>query len=158
MTRRTEIEELSAQGFRNLTGIGSWTRVLELAALADVACAQEDRALGASVLDLLSDWSGLFLQVTLIADWGPCDLYMGKLARLLRDHEGAVRHLEGALRRCEDAELTTWTVLASIQLSAALAERRSGGDARRSRLLAEQALTRARELGLDRAESSSTRG
>ena len=121
-SRHAEIEELSAQGFSNLTGIGSWTRVLELAGLADVACTQNNRGLGAAVLNLLADWSGLFLQVTLIADWGPCDLYMGKLARLLGDYEGAVHYLEGALRKCEDADLTTWAVLTSIQLGGALAD------------------------------------
>ena len=150
VARRVEIEELSAQGLSNLTGVGSWTRALELAALADVACAQNDRGLGASVLDLLSDWSGLFLQVTLIADWGPCDLYLGKLTRLLGDYEGAVRYLEGALRKCEDAGLTTWAVLTSAQLSGALADRRTEGDAGRSHLLAERALLRARDLGLGR--------
>ena len=129
VSRRGEIEVLSAQGFSNLTGVGSWTRVLELAALADVAFAQNYRGLGASLLDLLSDWSGLFLQVTLVADSGRCDLYLGKSARLLGNREGAVRHLESALRMCEDAHLTTWTVATSAQLSGALAERRTEGDA-----------------------------
>lgn len=156
--RRAEVEELAVQGLKHLTGIGSWTRVLELAGLADVACSLNNRVLGASVLDLLSDWSGLFLQVSLIADWGPCNLYVGRLASLLGDYEGAVRYLEDALRQCEEADLSTWAVLTSIQLGRALAERRSEGDAGRSRLLAEQALTRARELGLGRAESSLIRG
>jgi hypothetical protein len=151
-----EIEALSSEGFKNLTGVGSWTRPLELAALADVACTQMNRDLGASVLGLLSDWSGLFLQVTLVADWGPCDLYLGKLARLLGDLEGAVSQLEGALRQSEHAELTTWTALARIQLSAALANRRSEGDEERSRLLARQGLRQARDMGLNRVETTST--
>jgi hypothetical protein len=69
-----------------------------------------------------------------------------------------VRHLEGALRKCDDVEFTTWNVLSSIQPSGALAERRSKGDAGRSRLLAEQVMTLARELGLGRAELGSIRG
>jgi hypothetical protein len=88
--------------------------------------------------------------VTLVADWGPCDLYLGNLARLLGDCEGAVRQLEGALRKCEDAELITWATLTRMQLSGALAERRSEGDTERSRVLAEQALRQARDSGLHR--------
>ena len=153
-----KIDALAIEGLHNLTGIGSWTRPLELAALADVACAQKNRGLGALVLGLLSDWSGLLLQVTLVADWGPCDLYIGKLTRLLGDDESAVNQLEEALRECQGAELAIWTALTSVQLSLALAEHKSEDEKARSRLLARQGLTRAREMGLHRVQLEWKRG
>lgn len=150
--RRHEIEAMSHASLANLTGEGSWTHALEIAGLGDVACAQGDRELGSTVLGRLSPWEGMFLQVSLIIDWGPVNLYLGKIESLLGRHDDAVAHLEDALRATRAAELTIWEALAQAELSRALRGRGAVTDIVRSEELAGQALSTSRRLGLRRVE------
>ena len=101
---------------------------------------------------LLSPWEGMFLQVSLIIDWGPVNLYLGKIESLLGRHDDAVAHLEDALRATHAAELTIWEALAQAELSRALRGRGAVTDIVRSEELAGQALSTSRRLGLRRVE------
>jgi class 3 adenylate cyclase/tetratricopeptide (TPR) repeat protein len=152
--RRAQIREIALDAFNALTGVGSWTRPIELAALAELAFGQRDRELGESVRDLLSDWDGLFLQVTLIDDWGPCSFYLALLDRLLDRNEQAVHRLEHALRDCDEQGLITWAALVRSVLSGSLEDSGAAIDRRRSQLLAAEAEATALKLGLRRVERS----
>ena len=149
---REEVDALAAQALASITGLGSWTHVLEVAALADISCALGDRVLGAAVTELLEPWDGLFLQVSLVADWGPACLYLGKLDSMLGRHDAAVRRLEASVDACHEAGLVTWKILSEAELSLALAARGSGEERTRSVNLAHQARDDARRLALGRVE------
>ncbi len=143
---------MAAQTLANVTGLGSWTHAIEVAALADIACTLGDLGMATRVFDLLLPWDGQFLQVSLVLDWGPVRLYLGKLESLLGRHAEAIAHLESAVIASKEAALTIWEVLSEAELSLALRARGSGEDDGRAGQLADRALARAQSLGLRRVE------
>ncbi len=120
--------------------------------LPSAACNEGDHELGEAVTELLSRWDGQLVQVSLVIDWGPVSLYLGKLDRLSDRLDDSVAHLEHAVRACESAGLATWQALAEAELAMSLRARRLPGDEERATQLAEQAADSAAALGLRRVE------
>jgi hypothetical protein len=138
---RAELDQLAAQGFRDIPLDGDWITTVTL--LVDVIAAVSDSRRAALLYDVLVPYAGLNVVAGIaVLCFGSAARFLGKLAATIgRQHE-AERHFEMALE--ENARLKGPVLLAHTQLDYAAA---LGRGVRSSRMIDAAAET-ASELGL----------
>lgn len=140
------LDELAARDFVfPLDGKRSTT----LAYLAEVCTALQDRSRAERLYELLEPYAQMTITagVTTVC-YGAAGRYLGRLAALLDDWDGAAAHFETAL--AVNRAMRAWPWLARSQHDYARMLRRRGrsGDVRHAERLAEDALEAASRLGM----------
>ncbi|HKR98952.1 MAG TPA: AAA family ATPase [Candidatus Dormibacteraeota bacterium] len=91
-----------------------------------------------------------------IVCFGSVELYLGMLAACMARGDAAVTHMERAVERNEAAGMRPWAAISRHRLAQALRQRDRSGDVARALMLAGQALTAARSMGMAPLERRST--
>lgn len=144
---RAEIERHDRHGFDDLPRDGLW--LLHMCALAEACVLVGDARRAEQLYELLLPFAGRHALSYTQQYFGPADLRLGMLARLLGRLDDAERHASGALERCLALGARPAAVRARLELAAILQARGGAEDDARADALVADARTVCEELGLD---------
>lgn len=140
------LDELGAGGFaalpENVARQYAWAAAAEAAALVGA------RAHARELHDLLLPFKGKGIVLATSAFHGACDRYLGLTALATDDPDGAVQHLDDALRLHRAFRAPTWVARSQYDLGRALLARDDPGDRRAALDLLNKGLESAQSLGM----------
>ena len=145
---RRELEHLGQRGFAQLPRYNGWLNMMAL--LSEVCAHLGDASRAAALYELLLPFERRNVVTPQCVFDGPVTRYLGILATTTGDWDAADRHFESARKYCERQNARPFTALVDIDESRMLAERGRPGDRARGLGLLGDAVTIARQLGMER--------
>jgi tetratricopeptide (TPR) repeat protein len=142
-------EQMAAPGFRISKDL-FWLSTTAM--LAETCAALGDAARAPVLYERLKPHAGRLVQVSFAACWGSVERYLGLLAGVAGDADGAVSHAEAAVARNLELEAPLLAARARCDCAAALIARGRPGDADAARDHAQAAMEAARALGAKQLE------
>jgi DNA-binding CsgD family transcriptional regulator/tetratricopeptide (TPR) repeat protein len=142
---RRELSRLAAEG---IDGFRDSLWLATLAYLTDASAALGDEKMAAILYPELAPLSGGNVMIGhLVACYGAADRYLGMLAAILGDSEGAERHFEAALELNRRMEAPTWVAHTAYEYARTLLGQGGEGRERAEGLLGE-ASALAEQIGM----------
>ncbi len=144
---RSEFEFLARNEFRNIARTMDWS--VAIALLSEVCVKLGDRSRATQLYELLLPLRGRFVMLGLcVMNWGCASRYLGLLAALLQDYDGASAHFDEAISMNAAIGARPWLAHSKYNYAECLvALMPVSGEERALRLL-EDARAIASELGM----------
>jgi hypothetical protein len=144
---RAELEALTADNFSPVPFDGDWLAAIAFTAMTCLKLDDSRRA--AELFDLLQPYRGRYVVVGAGASClGPVSYFLGALATVKEDANGAVALLEEAADHSRAAGSEPWLARSNCRLGMVLARRGGPGDRERSEQLVAESRATAQRLGM----------
>jgi DNA-binding SARP family transcriptional activator len=124
-----------------------WLTAMSL--LAEAAVGLDEAEPAAELYELLAPYADRSVQSAYVGSSGPVARLLGLLAGTTGDRDAAVAHLEHALERSSATGAVIFELRSSAELAELLATSEDADDRRRASGLVADAVSRARELGIE---------
>ncbi len=141
-----EFEPLAAADFTGLPRDGGWMAAMVL--LTEVCWYLEDRTRAAVLYRMLSPYAARNAALDVHVCYGSVAQYLGMLAALAGDYQGALEHYDAALQFNLRMGASLWVAHTRYRYAATLLARNAAGDRDKAESLAVAALIAAESLGM----------